>query len=281
MKYLFLIILFVSTLFADVNESVSKKEVQVGEEIEYSLEFNNKELSELVLPKEGFGPENSDLPEYYIEVIENEPNKLKVNMKFLSSGEKNLPIAWKDEKGELKTSNIKVKVLSSITESDKEILDIQEPLEFSGNFILRIILIILGIFLIIGILSYFLFKRKTKVPKIKDASFETIGERVEGAFELLLNELLKSKESIPHKEFVYTLSGFVKERLEKITDSSIQYMTNQELKEVWKTKLRMDEFNAARFENYFSNIKYMPNDEEISIEKAKNLVSEWRQYLRI
>jgi hypothetical protein len=282
MKYLIYILFFIFTfaIYSEVTENFSKKEALVGEEVEYTLQFKQDEIKELELPAEGFFPEKADMPEAQIISVTKENELVKIKLKYLEAGDKKLSIKWKNTNDEIVDSKSSIQIISSLTKDDKEVLDIVEPLEFSGQYIIRLAIMILVGLTVVAILSYFWLKRNIKPQKVRDGSYYTNAEKVIGAYELMLNELLQEKE-ISHKEFVYLLSGYVKERLESITEESMLHLTNKELISVWNTKLRMDDFNAHKWESYFSSIKYMPNEEIISESKAKDIVSEWKGFLRV
>lgn len=275
---IFGLLFIISPIQSEVKEKWLKDTVEVGQEAIFTLEFATNEIENLSIPEKGhLFKEKEDIP--YSEIIDivQTSTSLVIKIVYFEAGEHELKVQWK-EKNQKKSSSAKLKV-TSVLNQEKEIVDIEPPIEFSGNYLLRAILIFGGLFLgLIGVsfLAYLLHKKK---PSIKDAIVQTYHTAESlNDFQRKLESILK-QEFINHKDFIFILSGYIKEMIGLRLGYDAQYMNQDETNEILKSKYKFSDLELLDIKNYFNSIKYMPNDELISRQKAVEVLSYWTKKL--
>ncbi len=285
MKKILLILFFLFFnafyLSADALESWSQKGGVVGEELEYVLRIDSIPEENIQFPELGFlSKAEAELPYAEILSIQKKEGSYHIRVIFLESGEMGLPVSWKDESGKENFSESKINIQSSLTGKEKEILDITGPIEFNGFMATRILGIGLLFLAVIGILYYFFLKRKPKARKQNQTPVQIYeGEKGSQIWEKLESAL--QMEEYPHKEFVFLLSSAIKEQITEATNNRIIHLTNKELMNFIKKQYKFADIDSLHWENYFSMIKYMPNEEMITKEKANEKIQYWKKILRV
>lgn len=280
-KLLFCLIIFSNSLFAEVTESYSKKTVQVGEESYLEIKFQAGDVAEWNLPEKGFifSELDSETPIGELKEIVQTATDLKLTYVYYMAGNFKAKVSWKSARGEIFPSQESLEVKTVLT-GEKEALDIVEPFVFSGSYLARLILIlVVGICLITG-LAYVIFYFKNKKKKSpKDALFTKIetGEDPHFYKSKLQNMLLSSELS--HKEFIFLLSGYIKERIGAKLDTSVLHLTQSEIHEILQTKYQVANVELLTIDNYFNSVKYMPNEEKITRDNALGLIKYWDRIL--
>ncbi len=267
-------------VFAEVNEKWSVEKAKVGDVITYEFEFSDIPKETLVYPRIGLYPE-TNLPSLEIISIQEIGNKLEFKVRFLEAGEFSFPIEWRDLNGNLEKAISKIKIDSNLTGSEFDIYDITEPFEFSGPYLLRLLSWILGIFLIVSSIAYFILKIKRKPKLILDAKIQPIPTTTKNS-KLAENSLQKllEMEEIPHKEFVYLLSFEIKNFLNQKYKVDTESFTNKQLLDFIQSKTHINNLEKMRLENYLDMIKYMPNEEKITRDFAKKTYKIWMDILK-
>ena len=277
---IFFLLVFATFLFAEETVFWSKENISVGEEVLLTIETDSI-VSEIISPEIGLFSHSNELP--FVEIMSStkDNTRILIQMRFTKSGKHEFKIKWKNEENiELeKTVNIDIKSL--LKENENEALDIEQPLEFSGPYFFRLFVIILIFTIIVGVL-YYLFLRVGKRPKVfKDALYnESIGAEKMEPIDTSLNKLLLNSE-ILHKDFVYSLSEYLKLALSEKLDIDVTFMTQSEIEEVLNSKLFMTDKQISEFTMYLNSIKYMPNEEKITNTNALSIRSYWEKILGI
>lgn len=276
MKYFF-IILYLTTvsIFAEISENWKEKEVLIGEEAVFTLKFDRpEEIKDIVIPEQGFYPKDADLPGAEIENVSKSDHEIVIIIRFLEAGDRTAPLEWTDPSGKkVKASSI-IKVKTSLEGTEKSVLDISSPREFSGNFVRNLLLVFLAVTAVLGAVSYFAFRRRLKAKTAKDADFDFI-QKEEISFKDKIQELLKQQE-VQHKEFIYLLTGFIKESLGKKLDKNLVYLDETELGRIMREMKLLKEFEIMQMETYFQSVKYMPNEDLIPVRKADEIYYYWK-----
>jgi hypothetical protein len=89
--------------------------------------------------------------------------------------------------------------------------------------------------------------------------------------------LLNSELS--HKEFIFHLSGYIKERIGSKLQTSVMHLTQTELHEILQKDYHVANVELLSIDNYFNSVKYMPNEEMITRDNALALVKYWDKIL--
>lgn len=278
--YLFMI--FTLPTWADVKESLSQSTVRVGDEVELKLQFSPQDVVEWKLPSKGFLNKegDEDLPYAEITEITKGDRELKIKVIYFEPGEFVIPVSWFD-KDDYENRSQKIITVKSVLQGEKDLLDIKEPIRFSGPYILRLVLLILGIAIVIAAILFGISYYKNKFIRPIDAIIETESgthryylDKINGILDSLHTE-------IRHKDFIYILSGYIKEIISNQTGTFVQYMSQEEINGILKKRYNFSQNQLLELTNYFDSIKYMPNDEMISQRKAVELVMYWRKLLRV
>ena len=282
MKYIILIafLIIAGPVLSEDSVYWSNLEPSVGENVSLTLETENG-LQEILSPEIGLYSESNELPFMEIVSRNKDGNKILFKMRFTKSGEQKFKVIWKNDAGEKEEKLVSVSIKSLLGNEDKEPLDITEPLEFSGPYILRLLLMVLGFTMLVGGLYYLFLRQKKRQRVPPEAGFQSSvdAETIE-PFDAKLELLLKN-ENMLHKDFVYALSEYLKSALSEKLDSNTTYMTQSELEEILMSKLRLTERVVQEFSLYLNSIKYMPNDETIHVSKAKSIREYWERILGI
>ena len=269
-----------SDILADSTIFWSKEEISVAEEIYLTIETEQTPL-EILSPEVGLFSGSNTLPFVEIISITKDTNKIVIKMRFVKSGSHSLEVKWKNDDNSKDEKDVSVTVKSLVTDGEENTLDIAEPLEFSGPYLLRVVYLLLGFILIVALFSYLFLRHGKRARTFKDALYaENIeAEKIE-PIDARLDRLLE-QNSIPHKEFAYALSEYLKSALSHKLDSDTTYMTQSELEEILISKLRLSERETKEFSLYLNAIKYMPNEEMILSEKANSIRKYWERVLGV
>ncbi len=269
MKFLF-ILLFCLNVFSDPIEKFSKPRALVGELINYSL--TNIKTSECKIPAKDF---LMDKETPYAEILELNIGEDLVSLQiaFYKSGKFKVPIQCKNFQ-----TSLEIEIETSL-ENEKEQIDIKSPISFSGNYWNRLILLILLAIGLTVLLGYFLKSKKLKRGRLDADSISVLDKEVEETYQSKLVSLLKNQE-IPHKEFIFLLSSYIKERIELKLNYPIQHFTQKELNEILMEKFSVSNLEILTMESYFNSVKYMPNEESIPQLKAIALFDYWTRLIK-
>lgn len=267
------------SIFSEAIEKWSPEKARAGEIVNYEIEILNAKEDSIQHPNLGFYPE-TELPRMEILSLNKTETKFQFQVRFLEAGKFIFPIEWKDADDQPKKANKVIQIESNLTGSEFDIYDITEPIEFSGPFLIRLLVWFLGIVLVLGLFFYLVSKIKLPSRTVKDAKFQILPTEKEN--KVLENQLLKllELEEIPHKEFVYLLSFEIKNFLHDKYGIDSESLTNRELMEFIQSKTHLNDLEKMKMENYLDMIKYMPNEEKISREVAKKIYKNWLDILK-
>ncbi len=275
---LFIYISIISPIFADPIEKWTQEKIEVGEEVTFTLNFKPNEIELLQIPEKGYlFKENEDLP--YAEITEKIQTDTSLSYKvvYFEPGEYKLKVQWKINNAK-QSSSTSVQVTSVLT-NEKEIVDIEPPIEFKGDYWLRAFFIIGGFTLAIIGLTFIIYLMKKKKPPIKDAIIQSI--HTAESLNTYKNkiEALFAQNQINHKDFIFVLSGYIKEIIGFRLGYNVQYMNQDETNIILKNRYKFSDLELMDIKNYFNSIKYMPNDESISLQRAKEILQYWNSRL--
>lgn len=278
--HILFLLFFSFELFADSTVFWSKEEIFVGDDVFLTLE-TEEQVSEVLSPEVGLFSGTHSLP--FVEIISHtkENQKIILRMRFVKSGDHALDVLWKTDDSKQEEKKVSIHVKSLVTAEEKEALDIADPLEFSGPYLLRLFYLILGFGLVVALFSYLFLRQGKRSRTAKDALFrENLeAEKIE-PIHARLDRLLE-REFIPHKEFAYALSEYLKSALSHKLNSDTTYMTQSELEEILIQKLRLSERETKEFSLYLNSIKYMPNEDMIPMAKAVSIRKYWERVLEV
>ncbi|MCB1157847.1 MAG: hypothetical protein H7A25_21575 [Leptospiraceae bacterium] len=285
----FFILLFVFffklSLYAEVKEYFSEKQCNVGDSIEFRVDYQNTDIKDWKLPEKGFlygkeGDKKADLPYGKIEEISKENNSLRIRIRFLQKGEFTLPLSWQDSKGDWNPSFAKIKVYSNLKGDEKKLLDIKDPVFFRGPVLLRILLIFLISTILVGTIVYVIYyfsKKYNAGPK--DAIIES--PPIYEPIYLYKDKIWSLLEETPiyRKDFLYILSGFIKEKIHNKYQIQVEHLTFHEMEDIFKRKYRMNSEEIKKIINFFDSLKYMPDDTILKKQDAESMLSHWDSLL--
>jgi hypothetical protein len=276
-KIILIYLLVIYTIFATPEEILEKTNIKIGEIIEYRVKGLGNDCE---LPNKDFLYSEKDSENPLAEIIDITKNQdeLVIKIIFFQEGSFNFPFNCKNK--EIFSSKINIEVSSGLS-GEKELLDISEPILFSGNYIKRLILFSLLIIFIFAIASYFIwkinFKKKLKVTEAYFSDSLNLIQNLD--YSIRIKALIQELE-IPHKEFIFLLTGYIKEKIEKKVKYPIQHFTQAELDELLLNIYKLEQIELLKNNMYFNSVKYMPNDELISYDKAISLISYWDRVLK-
>ena len=276
-KFIFIYMIIVYNIFTDPKEVLENTNVKVGEIIEYKVSGLQNDCE---LPDKDFIYSEKDSENPFAEIIDVKKNLDEVLVKiiFLQEGIFNFPFYCKNKN--LFSSKLVIQVSSTLN-GEKELLDISDPILFSGNYIKRLLFFTLLIIFIFTIISYFIrkinFKKKNKVTDAFFSDNLNIIEKLD--YSIRIKSLIQELE-IPHKEFIFLLTGYIKEKIEKKVKYPVQHLTQSELDELLLNFYKIEQIELIKNNMYFNSVKYMPNEELISYDKAISLISYWDRVLK-
>lgn len=281
MKYIYILFFVPTLVFAEVTESYTKKSVQVGEESVLEVKFQTGDVAEWNLPTKGFlySDKDTETPIGELKEISQTTTELKFTYVYFEPGKFTAKLSWKNASGEVAQSQEALEV-KSVLADEKEPLDIAEPIVFSGQYIVRLLtFILIGLAVVTGLAYLLFYFNNKKKAAIKDALFEKleVDQSVDYYKKQLENMLLNSELS--HKEFIFHLTGYIKERIGFKLQSSIMHLTQTELHEILQTEYRVANVELLSIDNYFNSVKYMPNEEKITRDNALSLIKYWDKIL--
>jgi hypothetical protein len=283
-KFLIIISLFSLSVFAEPKDAWNKPEALVGETVVLTIVFEPTEVKNWEMPEKGFlykdkKDEENKLPFASIKEIQKDANRYILTVVFLDTGTFSLPIHYTDFNDERFTLNQTIKIISSIEpQKDKELLDIVPPVQFSGPYLVRLLLIILFGLVVTGSIIYLLYYISQKKPI--DAIIQSpTPYKIVDYYANQMDRLL-SQEIVNHKEFIFMLSGFIKEKVSSIYNESIHYMTLEEIIPFLYKKSSVVATELKTNLSYFTSIKYMPDNSILSQEEAKKIYQKWKGLIR-
>ncbi len=281
MKQFLFLFLIPFLLFAEVTESYSKKSVQVGEESILEVKFQTGDVAEWSLPAKGFlfSETDAETPIGELKDITQTPTELKFTYVYFEPGKFTAKLGWKNANGETVQSR-EVLEVKTVLADEKEPLDIAEPIVFSGQYIIRLLtFILIGLAVVTGLAYLLFYFNNKKKAKVKDALFEKLEvDSNEDFYKKQLEKMLMNSE-MSHKEFIFHLSGYIKERIGNKRQVSVMHLTQSELHEILQLDYRVANVELLTIDNYFNSVKYMPNEEKITSDNALGLVKYWEKIL--
>ncbi|MCB1192410.1 MAG: hypothetical protein H7A23_10470 [Leptospiraceae bacterium] len=263
-------------------ETLSKPSIRVGDEVVLTLQFSPDEISKWELPAKGFlnKEENEDLP--YAEIIDIVKNNTQIQIKvvYFESGEFIVPVSWFDM-DDTEFRSQKIITVKSVLQGEKDLLDITDPIAFSGPYLIRLIFLILGIVLVVTAILFAISYLKNKYKNPMDAIIEPNNSKELHYYRDKINGIQDSLHTeIRHKDFIYILSGYIKEIITNQTGTFIFHKSQEEINEILKNRYNISPVQLEKLTIYFNSVKYMPNNEMISHQKAVELAKYWRELLQ-
>lgn len=256
--------LFISnTLLAEVKESISEKEIFVGDLIQYNIEY--KDISNLTI-HEGDNFSDEEIPDFRISDVTKGLTNASCKIIFFKVGKFYLPIEW-EEFGEKQNSKILIEVKPRLAETESDISDIEPPLFFAGSIGLKlfiiILLVLLNLYIIYALILYFKKRKKIYNATWTDVPILSGQEKIN-----LQLEQLFSTEKIKEKYFYYVITEILKESFSKKLQLNLKHLTDTEFFFEIKQRTTVNQEEVDKMSIYFSRAKYRENENEISSEEG-------------
>lgn len=264
-KYILLVLISTFSLYATPMETIQEEEIFVGDTVHYQIELSESIESDLQM-EEGDFYEDSTMPSFKIFNIKKENSKLSASILFYKPGNFILPISWK-ENGEEKKSTKSIKVKSQLLGSETDIEDSEPPVNFSGPYLFRFLLVLL-ITVINLYLLYALYLYWKSKPKVVDALWEKQPVLEETTKRLHVIETYIESESIYEKELAFKISEYAKEVYSKRLEKNLLGNTDSEFLAELFDKTHIDESILRKLRVYFRNTKYDNNQTKLKKEEA-------------
>nr|WP_244244935.1 hypothetical protein [Leptospira koniambonensis] len=277
--YVFLLFFAIPT-FA-WKEDWEPKEVGIGDQAQYVLEFQQGEIQNPELPSKGMypDPESPDLPLFEVISSEISDTKIKLSVAYYASGTFYLPIVWKDKDGKEFHSELALTVRSSIGEKDKTPEEILPPLEFSGKYGLKLAAILAGLAALGLGLFYAWYLNQTASKRTMDALVEAdpwIQKIL--IYESKLDEIINTPPVFA-RTFYRVLSGYIRENMSKKMNAPFAHFTEAELFQRIYDSFGLEEEAAKNWENIFRKAQYSGEELQISSDEASKAWDYWKEAL--
>ncbi|TGK82829.1 hypothetical protein EHQ23_16195 [Leptospira bourretii] len=264
-KYILLVLISTFSLYATPKETIQEEEIFVGDTVHYQIELSEGIENDLQM-EEGDFYEDSTMPSFKIFNIKKDKIKLSAIILFYKPGNFILPISWK-ENGEEKKSTKQIKVKSQLLGSEKDIEDSEPPISFSGPYLFRLFLVLL-ITVINLYLLYALYLYWKSKPKVVDALWEKQPVLEETIKRLHVIETYLESESIYEKELAFKISEYAKEVYSKRLEKNLLGNTDSEFLAELFDRTHIEESILRNLRVYFRNTKYDNNQTKLKKEEA-------------
>ncbi|WP_367899276.1 hypothetical protein AB3N61_17255 [Leptospira sp. WS58.C1] len=278
--FYFSILLFAAPTFA-WNEDWEPKEVGIGDQAEYLLEFQQGEVLDPELPSKGMypDPDSPDLPLFEVITSEVSDTKIKLVVSYYASGKFSLPIIWKDKDGKEFRSEAILNVRSSLGEKDKTPEEILPPLEFSGKYGWKLAAILAGLAALSFGIFYAWYLNQTASKRTMDALVEA-DPWVQKIliYESKLDEIINSPPVFA-RNFYRVLSGYIRENMAKKMNAPFAHLTEAELFQRIYDSFGLEEGEVRNWENTFRKAQYSGEEVEISSSEALKAWDYWKEAL--
>ncbi|PJZ24729.1 hypothetical protein CH352_12710 [Leptospira hartskeerlii] len=262
-------------------EDWEPKEVGIGEQAEYLLEFQQGEIQNPEIPSKGMypDPDSPDLPLFEVISSEISETKIKLIVAYYNSGKFYLPIVWKDKNGKEFLSEAALTVLTSIGEKDKTPEEILPPLEFSGKYGWKLAAIIAGLAALGLGIFYAWYLNQTASKRTMDALVEA-DPWVQKIliYESKLDEIINTPPVFA-RTFYRVLSGYIRENMSKKMNAPFAHLTEAELFQRIYDSFGLEEEEVKNWENTFRKAQYSGEEVEIPSSEALKAWDYWKEAL--
>lgn len=282
----FYYILYISLIFFAApafawKETFEPKEVGIGEQVEYLLEFEQGEVQNPEIPSKGMvpDPDSPDLPLFEVISSEISDTKIKLSVSYYASGKFSLPIIWKDKDGKEFHSEAVLTVRSSLGEKDKTPEEILPPLEFSGKYGWKLAAILAGLAALGLGIFYAWYLNQTASRRTMDALVEA-DPWVQKIliYESKLDEIINTPPVFA-RVFYRVLSGYIRENMSKKMNAPFAHLTEAELFQRIYDSFGLEEEEVKNWENTFRKAQYSGEEVEISSSEALKAWDYWKEAL--
>ncbi|TGM13370.1 hypothetical protein EHQ81_11070 [Leptospira selangorensis] len=262
-------------------EDWEPKEVGIGEQAEYLLEFQQGEIQDPEIPSKGMvpDPDAPDLPLFEVISSGVSDTKIKLSVAYYTSGKFSLPIIWKDKDGKEFHSEIVLTVRSSLSEKDKTPEEILPPLEFSGKYGWKLAAILAGLAALGLGIFYAWYLNQTASKRTMDALVEAdpwVHKIL--IYESKLDEIINSPPVFA-RTFYRVLSGYIRENMSKKMNAPFAHLTEAELFQRIYDSFGLEEEEVRNWENTFRKAQYSGEEVEISSGEALKAWDYWKEAL--
>lgn len=263
-------------------EKVNPEQGKVLDSFRYSWEWEEGK-AEIFLPEEGdLIPNNSDMPiaEVLSRKIKKENGKVRAEftIRYFSPGEYMIPVYWIIEETKERIESTKsFKVGSALPQDEIKEADEFPPIAFGKFLWYRLILILLGtgIFLIAAYYLLIYFRnRPIDAIVLEDPPPISEKERLDSKIRKLF-----SYKKIQRKEFAYLLTEYLKNSYsEKFGEDLSSFTDSRLLEKIYKSS-PIHHSDLRETKVFFLYSKYLPNEEYLDLEEAKNILEQWKRRL--
>ena len=265
--FFILLLLSVFSVNAEIVEEATSLKTQIGRSVDLKVTHNG-EVEEWFLPEQRsyYSEKDQEIPEYEIVSVKTSEREAVVRAMFYQTGKFRLPLAWK-EQGKKVFSSVEFEV-ESLAAGEQDILDIEGPLVWSGNYYLRLALMIFAVLGAAAALYYIYIRWKKN--RVEDDVI-IIPEKKDNPFRKSMDELV-SREQVSRKELLFELTAYLKTEIENRTGKKAAAMTDSELAGFLHKK------NPAIKEHGFvPNLKYLEEDAVLSSGEAREIIAYWKR----
>ncbi len=276
---LLILLLFVSYAEASPNEKISHKEIYVGDEIGYEIDFDSGIPSTLKLEEGDHSIDATELPVLRIWNVHRKDKSISLSVRFYKAGSFRLPIYWEEE-GEKKTTELVFEVKSRLTGNESDIEDIAPPISFSGSYLLRLLFVIF-IFLILLYISYAVYLKLKNSKQILDATWERVPVLESRQIKLIQIESALKQNEISYKEFAYLVSSYIKEEFSRRLASDLLHLTDSEFLNYLYDRSHLEIESTKEIKDILASSKYTNHSKILSKEEAEQLWQDWKRKLKL
>lgn len=260
-------------------EQLSAKDIYVGDSFDYLIEFENQLPKSLSYPTEEFFEEGEDLPLFKVLQVEKTEKTLKLKIRFYAPGEFILPLAWEENSKQI-NSEFKILIQSRLSGTETDIEDNEPPLSFSGQYLHRLIFVLL-LFLLLVYFVYAMFVYWKQQNRIVNADWENLPELEMRAKKLYLIEEFLKKDTIPYKDFCYFFTSYCKEEYSYRLKTNLLHQTDSIFLAYLYDHSGLEESVLREIRNIFRTVKYSDFEKQLTQSEAQELWLDWKQKLKL
>ncbi|GBF51918.1 hypothetical protein LPTSP4_34560 [Leptospira ryugenii] len=278
----FLIILtlfLVPGLKAKATETISTKEIFVGDTFEYNLTFPDSLPEQLIYPEGDFILEGEELPLFSVISAKKDSKNLSLELRFYEAGQFSLPVEWM-ESGNQKKSDLKLMIKSRLDGRESDIDPNEPPLLFSGTYWYRLVLVLLILFLSLYLIYslYLMWKRRIKIV---DATWQPVANLEKHV--QLKNELdsYLNSPQLSSRQLTYLFTSYIKWEFSHKLQAKLHHLTDSEFLSYLYDHYGAEESNLRELRNFFREHKYTEFEIDLNQKDAQRLVASWIEKLKL
>jgi hypothetical protein len=276
-----LLIAFINVIpiLGEPKETVSQKEIFVGDVFEFTILFEEKLPESIIYPTGDFIEEGEELPLFKVLSSAKKENSLVLRLRFYVPGEFIIPIEWNENSQTIK-SKLKININSQLSGKETDIESNDPPFTFNGFYYHRLAFAIL-IFLILSYLLYASYIYWKKQNKIVNAVWEKIPELDQRTKKLILLEEFLNQDHIDYKDFCFIFSSYCKEDYSFRLNTNLLHLTDSNFLAYLYDHSGLEEPILREMRSIFRKAKYSEFSKQLTQEEAQFLWNDWKSKLKL